>query len=302
MKSNHELLSKMKEATLNASKYILKYIRSKEKSLKTWHKENGSLVTNLDIECEAVLLETLQSVLPVVSEETAESHALIGQTDQYYTIDPIDGTTACKRFLNERGGQVGFGPLVGLIHHGKLIAAAYFNIPKRSLYFALKGEGCYRYTIQNDEELMNGNLSADSITVTNSEQLFNAKKITLAESAALFYVGYNNEAYIVERLKREGIIENVYRFGGFANDATRLAEGSEEIQIQFSVKLWDFAAVLFPLEAGYSALVEPVHTEKNQRKFFDEYIVKKENPVIITLSHNLELLAQEVEKCLQYKF
>jgi fructose-1,6-bisphosphatase/inositol monophosphatase family enzyme len=62
----------------------------------------------------------------------------------------------------------------------------------------------------------------------------------------------------MQHLRNLNAVENMYRFGGFANDCARLAQGFEQLSIQFSVKPWDFPGVLFPLEAGLEAWADPL--------------------------------------------
>ena len=68
----------------------------------------------------------------------------------------------------------------------------------------------------------------------------------------------------------------MYRFGGFASDCARLAAGLDQIQIQFSVKPWDFSATLFSREVGLQIVCDPL----GKRVMFDDWRIAPENPLI----------------------
>ena len=72
------------------------------------------------------------------------------------------------------------------------------------------------------------------------------------------------------------MIENIYRFGGFANDCSRIAHGFEQIQVQFSVKAWDLTAALIAELAGATVIVDP----KKSRTPLSEWKVTHTNPVV----------------------
>jgi fructose-1,6-bisphosphatase/inositol monophosphatase family enzyme len=69
----------------------------------------------------------------------------------------------------------------------------------------------------------------------------------------------------------------MYRFGGFANDCARLAQGFEQMSIQFSAKPWDFSAVLLAAEAGLEVWLDPL----GRRVPFSDWRISSDNPTII---------------------
>ena len=79
-------------------------------------------------------------------------------------------------------------------------------------------------------------------------------------------------------LRSNGLIDNAYRFGGFANDCCRLACGFEQIQCQSAVKPWDYSAVLLEIEAGLTVTVEP-HASRCP---FEDWKVSMANPILAT--------------------
>jgi fructose-1,6-bisphosphatase/inositol monophosphatase family enzyme len=81
----------------------------------------------------------------------------------------------------------------------------------------------------------------------------------------------------MQHLKNHNAIENMYRFGGFANDCARLAQGFEQMSVQFSAKPWDFSAVLLAAEAGLEVWLDPL----GRRVPLNEWRIESNNPLMI---------------------
>jgi len=93
----------------------------------------------------------------------------------------------------------------------------------------------------------------------------------------LFFISTQGEAAVVEYLRKRNAIENIYRFGGFANDSARLAQSFEQIQLQFLVKPWDFTAVLIAKEAGCEVFCDPM----KRRVPLADWRMEANNPVVV---------------------
>jgi fructose-1,6-bisphosphatase/inositol monophosphatase family enzyme len=242
-----EIVNTVESAVLDAAHYIVQAASSGDK-LEVNVKADHSLVLNLDIESQRRILSRLGTAFPIVAEEDETSHNLIESCSSYFLVDPLDGTTSCKRFLGQQGGQVGYGPLVGFVRDHQLTVACFYSVPYQRLFTAVRGEGCYASDI-------------DFANVAIPEQrrrLIAPACTSLVQAGVLFLLGHHGESRIMQHLKNLNAIENMYRFGGFANDCARLAQGFEQVSIQFSVKPWDLPGVLFPLEAGLEAWVDPM--------------------------------------------
>lgn len=248
-------------------------------------KSDNSLVLNLDLESEKVLKDKLGKELPLVSEEEVASHLHIGKAQDYYLIDPVDGTTSCKRFFRTCGGQIGFGPLGGYVREGKLHGAAFFNVPQRALFVAERGIGSYCIEFADRE------IAKKPLDMAHSKRLFVEDTIPLIESAVLFFAGTNGELQVVEKLKKQNLIENLYRFGGFANDCSRLARGIEQVQVQFSVRAWDLPGALLSELAGYSVIIDP----KKSRTPLASWQVAEANPMVAALPSSIQKLLSLIE-------
>lgn len=257
-------LTRMESALCAAAAFLHAAVRD-PKTMTVTKKADATLVTSLDTGSQHIILEQLGPKLPIVAEETESSHQLIS-SKEYYLVDPLDGTTSCKRFLGVSGGQIGFGPLLGYVRSGRLLAACFYNLPHNQVISAVRGHGVYISTGFSalPPILERERLNVDSCTA-------------LHESAVLFYTGLSGEMDAITRLRKSDAIENVYRFGGFANDCTRLASGSEQIGIQFSAKPWDLSALLFPLEAGLTAIFDPF----GRAVALDDWAMQPNNPLVI---------------------
>lgn len=261
-------------------------------------KSDNSLITPLDLECHAILSSALSQkipsskdsagvqaygepqFIPVLSEEDPSTHSLLTSASEFLIIDPIDGTNACRRFLRELGGQVGFGPLVGYVRDGKICAAVYYNIPSRSLYRAVLDHGVWR------------SQGEPSSTLPASEKRLRISEtpVPLTASTLLFFISKRGESPIVEKLVRNATVQTCSRFGGFANDCCRLAEGFEEVQLQFSIYAWDAIATLFSHEAGYNVIFDPLGTATT----YNDWRLAVLNPVVVAHPAFSEQLLTEI--------
>lgn len=264
----HPILADLESAVRAAAVYLIEVAASKEEA-RAWIKPDGSLLLSIDLACDKILVDKLMGVAPIVSEERGATHKLIESDEDYLVIDPIDGTSACKRFLRTLGGQVGFGPLVGLISKRRVEVAVFYHVPHRTLFTAIRGQGVRAVLLPNP--------ALPAPRLQTRPVLRGSPATALRESVMLYFMGQGREGPLVESLKLSGTVENAYRFGGFANDCVRLAQGLEDIQFQLSVKPWDFAATLFPHETGFRTLMDPL----NRRVAYDEWDIAEENPVLV---------------------
>lgn len=236
------------EAAVLEAAHYLRDASSSGVALQVTMKADQTMVMNLDLESQRRILAKLPQNTPVVAEEDESSHSLISTATNYFLVDPLDGTTSCKRFFGQKGGHVGYGPLVGYVHEGTLSVASFYNVPHDKLFTAVRGEGVYVSTPDFSSVPSAGLRTRLQPTPCTS----------LQQAGMLFFIGHNGEARVVQHLKNHNAVENNYRFGGFANDCSRLAEGHEQMSMQFTVKPWDFSAVLLVAEAGLEVYMDPI--------------------------------------------
>jgi myo-inositol-1(or 4)-monophosphatase len=267
-KSREQLLfqvsAQIRECVLEAARYLDAAARSGEAPTVEM-KADKTLVMNLDLESQRIIMSRLSGSYPIVAEEDPSSHSRIEHNDTYFLVDPLDGTTSCKRFLGQQGGQVGYGPLVGFVHGGELAVAAFYSVPHRQLFTAILGQGTFVTTF-----------SDDWTTVVSEQKLLAAPCAGLQQAGMLFFISHYGEASVVEFLRKSNAVENIYRFGGFASDCARLAQSFEQIQLQFAAKPWDFSAVLLAAEAGCEVFCDPL----NRRVPLRQWRIEPNNPIV----------------------
>jgi fructose-1,6-bisphosphatase/inositol monophosphatase family enzyme len=255
---------RIRECVIEAARYLDQAARSGEAPT-VEVKADNTLVMNLDLESQRIIMERLSGSYPIVAEEDPASHSRIADTESYFLVDPLDGTTSCKRFLGQLGGQVGYGPLVGFVLDGELAIAAFYSMPHRQLFTAVDGQGASVTTF------------GDTWNVVEAERKLIVPPCSdLKQAGMLFFISQCGEAPVVEFLRRKNAVENIYRFGGFASDCARIAQGFEQIQLQCTVKPWDFAAVLLAFEAGCEIFCDPL----NRRIPLKQWRIEPNNPIL----------------------
>jgi fructose-1,6-bisphosphatase/inositol monophosphatase family enzyme len=259
-----EVSEQIRGAVVAAGQYLDQASRSGEKP-HVEVKPDKTLVMSLDLESQRIILNRLLGSYPIVAEEDPSSHGRISAAESYFLVDPLDGTTSCKRFLGQMGGHVGYGPLVGFVHEGELAIAAFYSVPHRRLLTAVSGQGTFVSVFDEGWDL-----------VTPPQKLIVQPCVDIGQAGMLFFISRFGEAAIVEFLRKQSAIENIYRFGGFANDCARLALGSEQIQIQFAVNPWDFSAALLAAEAGCDVFCDPL----KRRVPLKQWRLEPNNPII----------------------
>ena len=252
-------------AVLGAAEY-LEHAASSGLKLQINIKADKTMVMNLDLESQKRILASLPKDAKVVAEEDEGSHGLIHSAGSYFLVDPLDGTTSCKRFFGQKGGHVGYGPLVGYVHEGSLVVASFYNVPQGKLFTAVAGAGAYVST----PDFTKGEVGV-------RERLQPESCSSLVSAGVLFFIGHNNESRVIQHFRNNNALENMYRFGGFANDCARLAQGFEQLSMQFTVKPWDFSAVLLAAEAGLEVWLDPL----GRRVTLKEWRIEPNNPLMI---------------------
>ena len=253
----------------------IKELMQDPQALKFNLKSDGSPVTTFDLESEDQILKLLGDDLPVIAEESDGGHSLLEENSDYFLVDPLDGTRNCKRYFKYSVQDIGYGPLGGLVLDGKLQACAYYNIPTNCLYSALRGQGAYTFQL---------NMMGVLPKLEDRERLLIAKDYALKDSAILFFVKHQADVALIQSFVREEIVDTAYRFGGFANDATRLARNLEQVQLQSGLKAWDYAASLIAKEAGYQVICDPFGKQLDS----DAWPIELNCSVLIARSEHLE--------------
>lgn len=103
-------------------------------------KPNGKTdwVTDVDVDVQKVIIKSLQSKFPEIGiigeEDEMNIPCSIPGEDIYFVIDPIDGTSSFNRY--ESGG---FGPMIGLVRNGVIIAVIIGDAMTNEIYSFFPG-------------------------------------------------------------------------------------------------------------------------------------------------------------------
>ena len=117
---------------------------------KAEYKEDGSPVTIADRLSEEIILKSLNSIapnIPIVSEENSLSHKKVF-SDEYFLVDPLDGT---KEFIDFSGyGE--FTVNIGLVSKNRPIMGIIYSPNSGQLYYGISTEGSF-FENKNGETL-----------------------------------------------------------------------------------------------------------------------------------------------------
>lgn len=195
-----------------------------EKGTEIEWKSDQSPVTIADKEAELGLRESIAQFFPedgLLGEEFGDRP---GSSGFRWIIDPIDGTRSFTR------GIPLWGMLVGLEHHGQMVAGVAHAPAMGKTWHACRGEGAF----------------------VGDRRISVSKQTDLAHSQ----VYYSGLKWFRKAGAEEGFLRlshdcpQIRGFGDFYGFAL-VAQGSGEAMIEYGVKSWDIAA-LFPIveEAG----------------------------------------------------
>lgn len=130
----HPSLTIAKRAALNAGKIILRYMDRLER-VQVNRKGPADLVSEVDLQAEREIVNTLRRIYPNHSIITEESGKLAGDDNQQWFIDPLDGTT------NYLHGFPHFAVSIAFQQRGKLEAAIIYDPLRQEMFTASRGRG-----------------------------------------------------------------------------------------------------------------------------------------------------------------
>jgi len=125
-------------AAKNAGKVIKSF---QEKEIATHRKERLDIVSEVDIEVENEIIDTLRKHYPhhyFSSEEAGKAKREDGISNRYeWIIDPIDGT------INFVSGLPFFSTSIALQRNGKTLLGVIHNPHSGEIYTSIAGRGCF---------------------------------------------------------------------------------------------------------------------------------------------------------------
>ena len=133
-----KLIFNLKPVVFEAGDAIIEIYKN---GAKAEYKEDGSPVTIADRLSEEIILKSLNSIapnIPIVSEENSISHKKVF-SDEYFLVDPLDGT---KEFLDFSGSGE-FTVNIGLISKNRPIMGIIYSPNSGQLYYGISSEGSF---------------------------------------------------------------------------------------------------------------------------------------------------------------
>jgi|GEM_PF-1109967 len=219
--------------------------------LKEWHtvsadhyKESEDVCTNLDLQVEKMLLETLMKHFPDHNFDS-EEYGKGPETDSDYTwiLDPIDGSKNYIRHLPF------FNISIALQHKGETIFAIVYAPKTEELFFALKGEGAWLLNQEHGEDF-----EMESTKKIHCNTLQDLQKAQLHVELPTPSQDDSEQKMCTKKMENlSKIMNTTYRVRSFGSGAIALcytAKGAYDgfIDLSGTSKIYDFAAALLICE------------------------------------------------------
>jgi myo-inositol-1(or 4)-monophosphatase len=140
------------------------------------HKGTYDLVTDIDYQCESLIIEKIERKYPTHSILSEERGLIDKKSDTLWIIDPLDGT------INYAHGISYFGVSIGIIHKGIPTIGVVYDALHNELIYAEKGKGTFlnhkRVSVSTTNHLSEAILATDFTTkkefLTKQEQINHA--------------------------------------------------------------------------------------------------------------------------------
>lgn len=214
------------EAALEAGKF-LKYNVGKVKNIERKKGEETNLVTEIDKQSEALIINKIRQHFPSHDILGEESGAHDAKSDYRWIIDPLDGTT------NYTHGLPIFCVTIGVEYKGEIIVGAIYDPNSDEMFSAEKGKGAF--------------LNGKKIHVSSHHTLINSLLVT-----GFPYNVKENPGNVVEHFVHFlPVAQGVRRLGSAALDMAYVACGRLDGYWEVFLNPWDKAAgILLVREAG----------------------------------------------------
>lgn len=186
-------------------------------------------VTNLDLNIQSFLCERLGRLYPsakFIAEENSAASIPFNSRDEFFIIDPIDGTTNCLH------GYASCAVCVAYVCNGKAAFGAVYSLADDELFYAAAGSGAY--------------LNGRRIRVSDH----NLERSLVCIGTASHDFGLLEDTFLIAR-EMCNQSEDVRRSGSAALDICSVASGRAEVFYEMRLYPWDYAAAALILnEAG----------------------------------------------------
>lgn len=210
-------------AAKDAGALILRHFR-KKKQIR--HKGVDSLVTNVDVAAEKIILSRIKKAFPQHSILAEESGLSGGNSDWQWLIDPIDGTTNYVW-----GWFDAFGVSIALAYKDIVQLGVIYYPCSNTLFIAQINKGALR----------------------NGKKIRVSSTSNLRKSLLLFDAGFSaRRVPICNALKKIALsIPKIRMLGVATLEFSFLAQGFADVYMELSTKPWDISAgALLVQQAG----------------------------------------------------
>lgn len=203
------------------------------KTIEVSYKSDDSPVTNADIAANTIIVEGLQAIsdLPIISEELPSADHLLSNLEQFWLVDPLDGTRCFVNQLPE------FTVNIALINDGKAVLGVIFQPISKESYFAVAGGPAY---LQEGEQ---------------SPAVIKTAAVNSSNKARLLF-GHSFDEQLAQSLVQKYNF-NDYQCVGSSLKMCLIAAGKADLYLRVNpTSLWDTAAAQCVLEAAGGNIVD----------------------------------------------
>ena len=239
MQVSNSLKIRSNDIILIARKAALAIMKCINSGLQISTKEDGTKVTNADLESNALVIDALSELtpnIPVLSEESHNEFDTKKLTDTFWCVDPLDGTRTMISYSNGNEDRTGFTINIALVHNGKPIKGFVYYPTNSEIYYTGDDDKAYK-------------MSADlSTRVINAVKANDQGKLKVA-------VSHKRENWPKDIAGRE--IEYIPEVGG--KRMLKVADASADVAwLNLKTALWDIAAPHAILRAAGGDLISEI--------------------------------------------
>jgi len=240
------------EAAVKAGEKIMEVYTSA--SFDVQYKEDDSPLTRADqASHETIEKILLPSGIPLLSEEGADiNYETRSQWKTLWVVDPLDGT---KEFV-KRNGE--FTVNIALVEDGFPVMGIIYVPVSRELYYAVKGQGAYKTTVEKNDD--SGTLVKKAVRLQNNNQHDpNVCRVVASRS----HLSPETEKYIEEKKQQFARIDLVSK--GSSLKFCLVAEGLADCYPRYAPTMeWDTAAGQIIVEETGKTLID-LSTQQRMR-------------------------------------
>lgn len=199
----------------------------KLKDISITHKSLNSLVSNVDVTAEKMIVEELKNILPDAGFLTEEETIVTEEKEWTWIIDPLDGTT---NFLHNLPH---FAISIGLAHKGEMVLGIIYDCSRQEYFSASHEGGAW--------------LNRKQIFVKQNNEL----KDALLATGFPYYDFDKMDNYLSVLSEMMRSTRGLRRFGSAALDLAWVACGRYDGFFEYGLNPWDVAGgIVLVREAG----------------------------------------------------